>query len=80
MFKPTGRRKPDRLLQALDQELGFENKISSRITAVERGYDKHTGEYVIWIQYRTTVQPGVLKETPKSRRVSLLHALVSDIK
>lgn len=62
MIKPTTTTKSNRLLTALDQEIGFANRIDSRITKIKRGYDEKFGEYIIWIEYRTRVKPGILKE------------------
>ena len=73
-MKPTATIRPSNLQIALDQEVGFENRIDSRIRSLRRGYDDSTGEYVIWIEYRTRVRPGFVKlKLPKPTRYPLMH-------
>lgn len=76
MFKPSSTKDtPNRLLAVLDQEIGFENRIRSRVTSIKRGYDERSSEYVIWIEYRTMVRPGTLKERSQPERFPLLHEI-----
>lgn len=75
MFKPKTSAKPNRLLAALDQEIGFVNKINSRIADIRRGYDEQTCEYVIWLEYRTQVKPGVLKDNARASTYPLISEI-----
>jgi hypothetical protein len=75
MLKPTTKTKPNRLLAILDQEIGFENRIDSRIMNIKRGFDERTHEYVIWLEYRTRVRPGILKELSTGKQFPLMHEI-----
>jgi hypothetical protein len=77
MFKPTPITRPNRLLTVLDQEIGFPNRINSRVTKIKRGYDEKTGEYVFWLEYRTRVKPGILREKSTSKKYPLMHEIKS---
>ena len=44
---------------ALDKTVGFPNKISSTVKKRWQGYDMWKGEHVIWLEYRTKVNPGI---------------------
>lgn len=68
--------KRSRLQIALDQEVGFVNRIDSRIANIHRSFDDKTGEYIIWIEYRTRVRPGVFKEHAEQKP---LISVISDI-
>jgi hypothetical protein len=79
MLKPTRKTQPSRLQAVLDQEIGFENRIDSRIVNIKRGYDDKTGEYVIWLEYRTRVRPGTIKKNPPSKRYPLMQQVNSGL-
>ena len=48
-----------RLVNLLDQTIGFPNRISSTVKKVWQGYDQHKGEHVMVLHYRTKVNPGI---------------------
>ena len=72
IMKPTTSR-PNRLQLALDQEIGFENRIDSRISNIRRGYDEKTGEYIFWLEYRTRVKPGTEQKSSLTPAYPLMH-------
>lgn len=65
----------NRLLVALDDTLGFPNKLSSTVRKRRQGFDEKTGEHVFWLEYRVKVSPAV-REAEKPRR-RLLDVLVN---
>ena len=79
MLKPTTKTRPSRLQAVLDQEIGFENRIDSRIVNIRRGYDEKTHEYVIWLEYRTRVKPGTIKKSVPSKQFPLMQQVNADL-
>ena len=49
----------NRLLQVLDQTVGFPNKIRSRVVKKWQGFDQWKNEHVIVLEYRVKVNPGI---------------------
>ena len=46
-----------KLLIALDQELGFQNKLTSNVVKKWQGFDNVTQEHVVQLEYRVKVKP-----------------------
>ena len=57
----------NKLLAALDNAIGYPNKVHSSVKKKFQEYDNKTGEHVIVIEYRIKVSPGV--NPPKKRRL-----------
>lgn len=54
----------NKLLIAIDQALGFQNKVTSNVVKKWQGYDNVTHEHVIQLEYRVKVKPA---DIPKPR-------------
>lgn len=57
----------NRLLQALDDTLGFPNKIDSTVKKDRQFYDPTTNEHVFLLRYRVKVAPGAQSQSQKTR-------------
>jgi hypothetical protein len=74
----------NKLLTVLDHEIGFPNKVTSKVKVIEQGFDNQTQEHVVWLEYRIRVRnPTVPKPNPqlvkaaRERELSLLKALLA---
>lgn len=54
----------NKLLIALDQALGFPNKVESRISNKVEGFDRKTNEHVFQLEYRVRVNRGANPQAP----------------
>ena len=63
----------NKLLIAIDQALGFQNKIASNVVKKWQAFDNTTQEHVISLEYRVKLKPA---ELPKPKpRVDLMSTI-----
>jgi hypothetical protein len=67
------------LLKALDQALGFPNKVESRVNKVRQGFDQQKNEHVFQLEYRVRVDRGATQgpkpQITKKQTRSLMQVL-----
>lgn len=59
----------NRLLQALDDTLGFPNKVESTVRKERQFFDPTTNEHVFVLRYRVKVAPGAKSQDRKGRLI-----------
>jgi len=64
-----------KLLKALDQALGFPNKVESRITKIRQGFDPLRVEHVFLVEYRCRVDQG-----PTPRQIDPNQEFINDLR
>ncbi len=63
----------NRLLQLLDKIFGFNSGKNSTIKRVNQGFDRETGEHVIYLEYRVRIS-GQSPIAKNSEKVNLIKS------
>ncbi|PTU27697.1 hypothetical protein [Stenotrophobium rhamnosiphilum] len=69
----------NKLLIALDQALGFPNKVESRISKKVEGFDRKTNEHVFQLEYRVRVNRGAAQQAPAKPAPNLTKDQTSNV-
>jgi len=67
----------NKLLAALDDTLGFPNKVSSRVRKLKQAYDNKKNEHVIWLEYRIRVGTH---RTPEQKNLDMAERKMTFLK
>ncbi len=67
----------NKLLAALDETLGFSNKVSSRVRKLKQAYDNNKNEHVIWLEYRIKVNTN---RSPVKQELSMAERKMEFLK
>ena len=63
----------NKLLIAIDQALGFQNKVTSKVVKKWQAFDNTTQEHVVQLEYRVKVKPADLpKPQPRADLMSTI--------
>ena len=65
----------NRLVELLDQTLGFPNKIRSYVKKRGQSFDQRTGEHVFMLEYRIKVRPGIESAKTQPLNPHASHAM-----